>query len=83
MKVGPLFLTVSSVTMSAFLLILLYPMYLIAASYTDPDDLVNALIKIYRIQETPPFLPTHPSLEKRIEAIKRVSHGRERANGDR
>ena len=56
---------------------------LIAASYTDPDDLVNALIKIYRIQETPPFLPTHPSLEKRIEAIKRVSHGRERANGDR
>ncbi len=52
---------------------------LIAASYTNPEDLINALIKIYRIKESPSFLPTHPSLEKRIEAIRRASYGKKEA----
>gem|GEM_PF-6937215 len=50
---------------------------LIAASYSNPEDLINALIKIYGMKETPSLLPTHPSLEKRIEIIRRMSHGRD------
>ncbi len=56
---------------------------LLAASYTSPEDLINALTKIYRIKKSPSFLPTHPSLEKRIEAIRRASCGRNEAVGDR
>ncbi len=45
---------------------------LVAASYTNPEDLINALTKIYGIKEAPSFLPTHPSLEKRIEIIRKA-----------
>ncbi len=51
---------------------------LIAASYSNPEDLINALIKIYGMKEAPSLLPTHPSLEKRIETIRRMSHGRDK-----
>ncbi len=45
---------------------------LVAASFTNPDDLISALIKIHGMRRSPSFLPTHPSLEDRIEAIRRA-----------
>ncbi len=64
-------------TLSAFLILIRRREIradLIAATYTNPEDLINALIKLYKASEgAPSFLPTHPSLEKRIEFIKRAN----------
>lgn len=55
LKVGPLFLTVSSVTMSAFLLILLYPMYLIGKGLELSFGKLRGSIALYLVSTSIPL----------------------------